>query len=437
VRSIRTRLLAWLLSAVALGALLGAGVTYRNVLREVEAQFDYQLRQMALSLRDQGVVSPEDAAAIADEQLDFVVQIWSLDGLRIYASRTPVQFPARAVLGFADVDAAGRPWRVYSVAARDRVIQVGQPLEVRRDLAVQAALRSALPVLAVAPLLAALVWWTVGAALAPLGRIAAEVQRRDGDALDPLPPADAPAEVAPLLRALDDLLGRLRVAFAAQRAFVADAAHELRSPLAALRLQLGLLARAPDEAARAAAQAALGAGIERATRLVEQLLTLARNEPGAAEAPQAPADLAEIVRLAAADLVALSGARGVELELQSEPPVPVRGNAAQLRILARNLIDNAVRYTPAGGRVQVRVGRDALPFLQVDDSGPGIPAQERERVFDRFYRRAPESAGEQGSGLGLAIVRNIALQHSAPVQLADSPLGGLRVLLRFPAPAAA
>lgn len=431
--SIRTRLLAWLLSAVFLGAALGAAATYLNVHQELEAQFDYQLRQMALSLRDQGYVSPEDAAAIADERRDFVVQIWSIDGLRIYASSAAAGFPARATLGFSDVDAGGTAWRVFSVAARDRVIQVGQPIEVRRDLAARAALRSVLPVLGLGPLLAALTWWTVGTTLAPLRRVVEEVSRRDGHALAPLADVRTPDEIAPLTQAIDALLERLRAAFAAQRAFVADAAHELRSPLTALRLQLGLLARAPDEAARRAALDALSEGIERAGRLIQQLLTLARSEsdggPGASE----PVDLAETARLAAADVVELAAARGVELSLRAPAAVPVRGDPAALRILARNLADNAVRYTPRGGRVELGVQAFAgVAEMNCDDSGPGIPPAERERVFDRFYRRAAgngvESSEESnGSGLGLAIVRAIAERHGASVKLEDSPLGGLRV----------
>jgi len=280
VRSIRTRLLAWLLSAVVLGALLGAAVTYRNMLRELEAQFDYQLRQMALSLRDQGFIPPEDAAAIADEQMDFIVQIWTMDGVRIYASRAPAGFPPRAVLGFSEIDVAGTVWRVFSAAARDRVIQVGQPVEIRQRLAAQAALRSVVPVFAIAPLLGALIWWTVGVSLAPLRRVATEVKQRSANALEPLTDPGSPVEIAPLTGAINALLERLQASFSAQRAFVADAAHELRSPLTALQLQLGVLDRAADDATRRAAFDALSAGIDRASRLVEQLLTLARSEPG-------------------------------------------------------------------------------------------------------------------------------------------------------------
>lgn len=435
MKSIRARLLAWLLTAVVVGALCGAGLSYVKLRGELEAQFDYQLRQMALSLRDQGVVSPEDAAAMADEQFDFIVQIWSLDGVRIYASRAPAGFPLQAVLGFSRVSAAGSTWRVFTVAAGDRVIEVAQPIEVRRNLAARAALRSVLPMLAIAPLLAALVWWTVGASLAPLKRVAEEVKARDAGALEPLADAQAPTEIAPLVGAINSLLERVRASLAAQRAFVADAAHELRSPLTALKLQLGVLDRAAQAPERRAALEALGAGIDRAARLVEQLLTLARNEPGAPENARAPMDLAESVRLALADVVPLAHARGVEISLEAPAPVRINGDASALRVLARNLADNAVRYSPSGGRVQLVLqdSSDAV-LLTVDDSGPGIPVEERERVFDRFFRRKSdgEAGAESGSGLGLAIVRAIAERHGASVRLLDSPLGGLQVLVRLP-----
>jgi two-component system OmpR family sensor kinase/two-component system sensor histidine kinase QseC len=440
VKSIRARLLVWLLSAVGLGAAAGAAMTYHSVLRESESLFDYQLQQMALSLRDQGFIAPEEAAALANEQADFVVQIWSLDGLPIYASGARPGFPPRAVLGFAQVEVDGTEWRLYSTTARDRVIQVAQPVQVRRRLAAEAALRSVAPLLAFAPLLAAVVWWSVGASLRPLRQLAAEVKRRDADALDSVPAERLPGEVLPLVESINALLSRLRRSFEAQRAFVADAAHELRSPLTALKLQLRLLGRANTEGERHEAFESLAAGIDRAAHLVEQLLTLARSEPGARDAPQGPVDLAETVRLAAADVVPLARAHGIELELEAEAAAWVQGDASGLRILARNLIDNAVRYTPAGGRVELRLRREGDQVsLRVDDSGPGIPAGERDRVFDRFYRGertgdgGSGSGSDTGSGLGLAIVHSIAERHRAALSLLDSPLGGLRVALRIAA----
>jgi two-component system OmpR family sensor kinase/two-component system sensor histidine kinase QseC len=430
--SIRARLLWSLLAMLALAAALMGVVTYRNVLGETEALFDYQLRQMALSLRDQGEIAPDQASALADEQLDFVVQIWTVDGRSIYASRLHPELPARALLGFADVAAGGRTWRTFSVATRDRVIQVAQPVQIRRQLAADAALRSVAPLALVAPLMLLLAGWVATRSLAPLRRLAGELRGRDAQTLSALPTAGLPDEAAPLVNALNALLARLGAARDTQRAFVADAAHELRSPLTALKLQLQLLRRAPDDATRSEATDALTGGIERAARLVEQLLALARSEPGAAAAAVEDLDLAELARQAVADVVPLAASCGTELRLEADAAVPVRGDRPALAALVRNLADNAVRYAPRGAKVELRVARQGeRALLRVDDSGPGIPPAERERVFDRFYRRA--AGDEPGSGLGLAIVRGVAAQHGGDVSLGDSPLGGLQVVVRMPA----
>jgi two-component system OmpR family sensor kinase/two-component system sensor histidine kinase QseC len=454
MRALRVRLLVHLLSAVALAALIVGGLTYRNVLAQSEAQFDYQLQQMALSLRDQGAITEDEAHTLANPNFDFVVQIWSIDGARVYTSRPHSGLPPRSVLGLSDVDAGGTRWRVFATISDNgfstHIIQVAQPQAIRERLAAATALRSVLPWLAFIPLMALAVGWTVRSSFRPLTRLADEVRGRKASDLNPLRSAEVPEEVLPLVDALNGMLERLGGAFEAQRGFVANAAHELRSPLTALKLQLSLLERAeerPDDpATRQAATQELKRGVERATRLVEQLLVLARTDPGAAAArPHQPLDWAEIVRSAVADAVPLASSRRIDLALDAETEVPVNGDAEDLRILARNLIDNAVRYTPRGGTVRVAVCIEGAPgapsgsggqggmqqaVLSVDDSGPGIPAAEREQVFDRFYRRDPGRGA--GSGLGLAIVRAIAERHGGSVALADAPAGGLRVEVLLP-----
>jgi signal transduction histidine kinase len=430
MNSIRVRLLVSLLAMLAAAALVMGGFTYRSVLAETETLFDYQLRQMALSLRDQGEIAPGQASTLADEQLDFVVQIWTVDGRSIYASRAHSTLPERALLGLADISVQGQTWRTFGVATPQRVIQVAQPRQIRQRLAANAALRSVAPLLLLAPLLALAIWWLAALTLAPLRRVAAGVRERDERSLQPLQSEGLPDEVAPLVQALNALLQRLGASLNTQRAFVADAAHELRSPLTALKLQLKLLQRAPDDAARAAATQALDDGITRAARLVEQLLTLARSEPGAPAAAPERLDLTELVRGAAADMAPFAASRGSTLELHAGTKAPVSGDAAALTALVRNLVDNALRYSPPGSRVELTLLMDGdVPTLQVDDAGPGIPAEERERVFDRFYRRA--SGDEPGTGLGLAIVRSVAERHGARVLLGTSKAGGLRATVRF------
>jgi two-component system OmpR family sensor kinase len=337
------------------------------------------------------------------------------------------------VLGFTDVQARGGTYRVFSMQTRSQVIQVAQNMAARQGMARSMALRTLAPLAIMAPLLVLAVWWGVSRSLAPVERVRRQLAQRQADELSPVSDAQLPDEVQPLVSELNLLFERVQRAFEAQEHFVADAAHELRSPLAALRLQLQGLQRAGDDTARATAIERLSAGIDRATRLVEQLLTLARQEAGSTALE--PVDLRSIAQLALADVAPAAQARSMDVGLlDSEAatvPVIVRGNAEALRMLVRNLLDNAIKYTPPGGQVDVQVGTDhGRALLTVEDSGPGIAPEHRERVMQRFVRETAE--GAPGSGLGLAIVQAIAQRHGAAVALDRSPrLGGLRVALRF------
>ncbi len=434
--SIRARLLIALLALVAAISILAGTLTYRRVLAETSTLFDYQLRQMALSLRSQIPMAPRLELPPDQADADFVIQIWDVYGTRIYLSRPGLPLINATALGYADVRVGGQQWRTYGLATLEGVIQIAQPVRVRESLARGAALRVVIPLLLLLPLLGAAVVGVVGSGLRPLRRVAGEVQRRDVHSLAPIAAAPLPQEIAPLVNELNRLLTRLNAAFQTQRAFVADAAHELRSPLTALRLELQLLDRAPDEAARYEARANLGAAVERAIHLVGQLLTLARNEPREPVGELTAIALEQPVAEGIADVHALAAARGIELTLEADPAV-VQGDREALRTLVRNLVDNAVRYTPEGGRVRVRTRGGALSgvraepaLLEVSDSGPGIAAADRERAFDRFYRRVGSPQG--GSGLGLAIVKAIADRHGAEVRLGDAADGGLLVTVTFP-----
>jgi two-component system OmpR family sensor kinase/two-component system sensor histidine kinase QseC len=433
--SIRTRLLIALLALVAAVSVLAGALTYRRVLVETSTLFDYQLRQMALSLRNQVSVAPQLELPPNQGDTDFVVQIWNPFGVVTYLSRPGLPIIDRPLVGYADLTLQGQPWRVYGLQTFGGVIQIAQPIRVRRSLARAAALRVVVPLLVLLPLSVLAMAWVVRGGLAPLRRVASEVKRRGVNSLSPVNAAQLPEEVAPLVFELNRLLMRLDAALSAQRAFIADAAHELRSPLTAVRLQLQLLDRAPDEAARLQARADLGEAVERAIHMVEQLLTLARNEPQDARESMEPVALQAAAADALTDMHALAQLRGIELGLDADSPGVVRGNREALRVLVRNLVDNAVRYTPAGGRVQVRISVPGAEtggaLLEVIDTGPGIPAAERARVFDRFYRRAGAPPG--GCGLGLSIVQAVAERHGARVELHEADGGGLRVAVAFPA----
>jgi two-component system OmpR family sensor kinase len=436
VSSLRARLLGSLLAAVVLVGVVGGWIVYRNALAEADTFFDYHLRQTALILRDEPVeylLAPRLPST--DATYDFVVQVWSLDGIRVYLSRPHAVLPDITTLGFSTVKThEGGRWRVFGVQAVTRVIQVAQPMSVREQRAAELALQTLKPFALLLPVLALVIWIAVGHALEPLRRLTAQVKSRRVNALDALPATQLPDEVQPLVLALNDLLGRLRAALERERAFMADAAHELRTPLTALYLQTGMLARASSEAEREAAMSTLAAGVQRAIRLVEQMLALARQEPRADSQP-VPVRLDELAREIVAELVPLADAGRIDLGIAAAQPATLAADPDALRTLLRNLIDNAVRYTPAGGRVDVTVESSAMGArVTVTDDGPGIPAEERARVFDRFYRRAGTTP--TGSGLGLAIVKAIADAHGATVSLADGPAGkGLAVTVAFPAAA--
>ncbi len=440
LNSIRARLLIASTILVGLISLLAAGVAYRRVFNETSVLFDYQLRQMALSLRGQIPLGPRIEVPPDQRDTDFVIQIWDVFGARVYLSRPGLPMINQAVIGYADLSFRGDEWRAYGLQTGDGVIQIAQPLRVREALARAAALRVALPLGLLLPIMIVCMTWIVRSGLRPLRFVTAEVQSRDASSLAPLYLAKLPLEIEPLVAELNRLLSRLDAAFAVQRDFVADAAHELRSPLTSLRLQLQLLDRAPDERARREARDILGAAVERAIHLVEQLLTLARSDPQAPGPALGLQELESVAALALSDCHPLALERNIDLSLQAAQRHNVRGDAEALRILVRNLVDNAVRYTPAGGTVRVscRRGPNGGVVLEVADSGPGIPAADRERAFDRFYRL---SAQETGSGLGLAIVKAIAQRHGASVTLEsgtadaaepESALQGLHARVHFP-----
>ena len=436
--SLRRRLLWFVLVAILLAAVLQAVTAYRGALRQADAMFDDHLQQMARSLRGGIPLGLPQAGAEDDAGYDLYVQIWGQDGTQIFRS-TRSALPPRAVLGFSDVEAHGNRYRVYTLQTPLQTVQIAQDLSARTARARALALRAVLPFAWLTPLLMLAVWWIIKRSLAPIERTRRVVAGRAADDFSPLDGVGLPDEVRPLVDELNLLFGRVRHAFEAQKNFVADAAHELRSPLTALKLQAQTLRRlGADSAAREAGIVRLNQGIDRAIRSVEQLLLLAREEAGSGQATGASArvDLCQVVQLAVADVLPQARHKQIDLGLAGDPAAQampeVSGQAEALRILLRNLLENAVKYTPPGGQVDVSLElRQGQPVLTVQDSGPGIAPENRPRVFDRFFR-ASDTAQETGSGLGLAIVKAIADRHGAALALDHSErLGGLKVEVRF------
>jgi len=439
--SLGGRLLLFIGMAILLVAVLQGAFAYRNALEQTDTLFDYQMQQTAFALRAGLPVDVKGRAQGAppeDENNEFIVQVWTNEGLRIFESALGEALPQMAVLGFADIPARGTTYRVFSLQTRSQVIQIAQDMRVRQLLARAAAWRSLLPVVLLLPLLALAVWWVIRRSLTPVQRVRRELALRQPQDLAPVAEHDLPDEMRPLVQEFNSLLQRVREAFETQQNFVADAAHELRSPLAALQLQLQLLRKATDSTEREAAQARLAEGIERARRLVEQLLALARQEakPQTEGAPLA--DLRLLVEQALVDAAPAAQAKGLDMGLSEEPQqqssFSVPADTEALAVLLRNLLDNAIKYVPAGGRVDVGWLQDQQGrALVVEDSGAGIAAAERQRVLQRFVRGQGAGGMADGSGLGLAIVQSIAKSSGAELLLDESPqLGGLRVRVIWP-----
>jgi signal transduction histidine kinase len=439
--SIHRRVLLWALGALALGASMLVGGSWWLLAQEMREVFEDNLKQVALA-----VASHHHANAMAGpprlaQQLpriyeehgtfEFVTQVWSRDGKLLHSSDEGAALPFLARSGMSTVTVGAEKWHLYTILLEDGVVQAAQRASERESLARETASSLILPAFVMLVAIAGLLALALRRALAPLSRAAGEVTARSVEALHPIALESHPPELHLLVSAINDLMARLGSALALQRDFLADAAHELRTPIAALRLQLQLLERATGEAQRAAAQAELRAGIARAQHLVEQLLHLSRLGPETPALKREPADLSELARAAVSRFSARADAQGVDLGALTENAIPVQGDSQQLTILLNNLVDNALRHTPQGGKVDVSTGlRDGRPCLSVADTGPGIPPGERERVFDRFYRSA-EAPGSTGSGLGLAIVQAVAQRHGAQVTLGDAPGGGLLVRILF------
>ena len=443
-----TRLFVFIVAAIALTAVLQGFLAYGNALSQADTLFDYQMQRTAYALR---AGLPVDAKGQPqgtppeEENNDFIVQVWTNEGLRIFESALGTSLPQMAVLGFANVPARDTSYRVFSLQTRSQVIQIAQDISVRQTLARAAAWRSLLPIALLAPILAFAAWWLIRVSLAPVQRVQREVAARKPQALEPLSLGHLPEELQPLVGEFNALLQRMDEAFAIQQQFVADAAHELRSPLAALQLQLQLLERAETADARQQAMHKLAGGIERATRLVQQLLTLARQDaqPSTHDSDKSTTlpwvDVSALAMQCMADLAELAHSRQLDLGL-TEPcdgarHLWVRGDAAALQSLVSNLLENAIKHTPPGTQIDLgwQTGTQHSRLV-IEDSGPGIAQADRQRVLQRFVRGSTAASQSSGTGLGLAIAQAIALRHHAHLELASSPhLGGLQASIIWPA----
>jgi two-component system, OmpR family, sensor histidine kinase QseC len=440
-RSIRSQLLILLLGAVALIWIATAVFSYLDTRHELDELLDAHLAQSAALLVAQAghgddAVDVEHSPQLHRYGRSVAFQLWERGTvLRLHSANAPNTRLSPRQDGFSDVDLDGRRWRVFSSwnAERQVLVQVGERREIRDEIVATIARNLLWPLAVALPVLGLLIWLGVERATRPLRLLNREVEARAPDNLAALDLGVVPPEVAPLVASLNRLFGRVTASIDNERRFTADAAHELRTPLAALRAQAQVAQGADADRERRHALDGVIAACDRATHLIDQLLTLARLEPDSFRARRERCDLAEVARVAAGEVVPAALAKDIEIEVAADAVASVPGDARLLRILVRNLVDNAVRYSAPRTSVRVQVGaRDGVPFVAVADEGPGVPAGEREQLGRRFHRLVGTEAS--GTGLGLSIVRRIAELHGATVEFADATPGpGLVVAVSFAA----
>lgn len=435
--SLKQRVLALALAAITLVWLGATAFTYHDAREEFDEVLDAHLAQAAALLvvqasHDLDELETEHAPLLHKYARRVAFQVWDKgQQLRLHSANAPQQPLASRERGFSDTIIDGKSWRVFSTwdESGEYLIHVAERTEVRDELARGIAANLLRPLWFSLPLLALLLWIAVLRGLRPLDRLAREVEQREPDNLAALDASSAPREVVPLIERLNRLFVRIDASMQKERRFTADAAHELRTPVAAIKAQAQVARAATGEAERIHALDNAILGCDRAAHLIEQLLTLARVDTldrGALE----PCRLMDIAAEAIAALAPAALEKGVQLELLAGDET-VRGNPELLRVLLRNLLDNSMRHTPPGTSVQVGISRESgAVCLSVSDNGPGIPEPERDKVLERFYR--PLGTQASGSGLGLSIVKRIAEMHNATLQMQPASEGrGLRVTVSF------
>ncbi len=431
MNSIRRRLLVWQLLALLLTALITGWATYAIAWRDFNRQRDDNLEQIAFSILRHGTTNADGSEASEPDTGDFVSQIWDDKDQLIYTSLDNGGPPKQAA-GPHTFQWAKQEWHSFTLISSGLTIQVANPRAKRSRMFKALSLEVWVPMALMIALMTTGIWWGTRRAMQPLNVLEHELQQRQANSLSPIALRDAPRELSPVLHALNDLLDRVRLALDSQTHFIADAAHELRSPLTALKLQAQWVRDSQDEHSRQQGLNELTQGVDRAARMVEQLLGLAALDAVNISGLVHRVDMTALTQEVMRGLEVLADDKLLALDLDAPAPAWVLGDAASLRILLRNVIDNAIRYTPAQGEIHIRIcTRDDLVEVVVCDSGEGIPAALRERVWDRFFRVHPERG--QGSGLGLSLVKRVIDAHQASIRLDDASLGGLAVHMRWPA----
>lgn len=445
MRSIERYLLQWIMGALTVGAMVVVFVTYLVTLDEMNEVYNADLKNVAEALGtyhhagigiDGYFVPRSPVRSDVPDPAEIVTVTWTQEGRRVFSSDMRVALPFMSKEALSHVRVAHEEWIVYTDVSPNGVAQAAQRASARSETAEESASKIILPMTGLVFFVAALMVYALRRGLRPLDLASRNVAQRSATSLTPIATEDIPREITPLVSSINELMSQLSLAFANQRRFLADAAHELRTPVTALRLQLQWLQSATDAASRTEAMAELDAGISRSQRLIEQLLQVARHEPEAEQVKTEAVDLSALVRSVVGTMSIKADQFGIDLGAGGDSHVMVDGDASQLTVLLNNLVENALRYTPEGGVIDVEATHSpGRATLRVVDDGPGIPEAEHQRVFERFYRTddaAKLARDPGGSGLGLAIVKAIAERHRALISLHLRDSGrGLEVRVVF------
>lgn len=431
--SLKKQLTVWLLGLLTMVGLLAGGISYWLAREDAGSLLDHQLLLVAESI-DEGSQLPAMQTKFigeneSEQKSGFVIQVWN-ENQPVRSSRPDFNLPRSPNTGYTDVKMQGEKWRAYTLVYPDRTVQTSQSDQVRRGIATHAALRALLPIAVLLPLTWVFVVIGVNRILKPLAKVTKAATQRDAASLSPLPAEGIPEEVAPLISEINSLLLRIGATIESQRHFLLDAAHELRTPLTALQFQIENLSQSHSQEDMEARITELKSGIQRASHLVAQLLKMARYEAEKITVRTAM-DLGEVVKGCIGDFIPIAENRGIDLGMIHCESAYVRANADDLRILFHNLLDNAIRYTPERGQIDVSmVVAGQTVVVNIEDNGPGIPEALLPRVFDRFFR--VEGTATEGSGVGLAIVHAIAHRESAQIKLVNrQDRSGLIAMVSF------
>ncbi len=385
---------------------------------ETNKLLDDELQQIAVNAGGRLAPAAHQLISRMEAENRISVEVWDSDGKSIFENPAAVRIPRQAELGFKDIDFDGKAWRVYTATDGKRTALAAQRWSARTEVVNHTALAAAVPVFAAVPIAWIVIILGVNALLKRFSRFSLELAARGVEATDPIAAENMPQEVVPLIDAMNELIGRHRSAVEQQKRFLADAAHELRTPLAALQIQIDNFRNQPSVTVRGEIFNELAAGIQRASAMLRQLMRMARLDDQPENPASRPIDLKDLVVSVVSQFVQPASARNIELEMEIDESLATTVADGDIRFLFTNLIDNAIRYSAAGGNVKIVLCRDGSDTrVEVRDMGIGIPAEALSRIFDRFYRAAP--ADIEGTGLGLAIARKIADRYRFDLSIAN------------------